>query len=129
MTSPAKRLLLGCAALLALASARCSGSRVAATPAVTAAPSPAPVTAALAEPAPESAPPSEHPAGFDADVTEQDVDGDGLLDRVRAIPAVERPGAQPFTFMGLPPAIVAHRLPDGRYAVDDDLTRAALRAL
>ena len=38
-------------------------------------------------------------------------------------------GALRADFGGLPPAVVAHRLADGRYAIDDEVTRTALRAL
>ena len=81
--------------------------------------------------APRSAPhelPSAHPVGFD-DAADSDIDLDGLVDRVLTIPAFDRDPGRALTFLDLPPAIVAHRLTDGRYAVDDDLTRAALRAL
>lgn len=73
--------------------------------------------------------PTPAPEGFTVDTRVEDVDRDGRDDLVRTLPSVARRGAAPLTFGELPPALVAHRLPDGRYAVDDDLARAALRAL
>ena len=128
MAPTATRLRLGCVALLAIAPLSCTTSR--GGPAAHVAPTPA-VAPATAPPV-VRAPPSEHPEGFAVgtpDVVERDVDGDGLADRVRVIPRVERPSDEALTFGDLPPTLVAHRLADGRYAVDDDLTRAALRAL
>jgi len=125
MPSTPPRLSLGRAALVALAPLACTRPAPAVLPAPT-------VATAAAQPSPPAVvvtPPSERPAGFDVDTAALDVDGDGLVDRVRAIPAIERAGATPIVFSDLPPALVAHRLADGRYAVDDDLTRAALRAL
>ncbi|MDO9020668.1 MAG: VCBS repeat-containing protein [Myxococcales bacterium] len=128
MAPTAMRLRLGCVALLATAPLTCTTARRG--PAAHAAPTPAAVAPAAAPVV--RAPPSERPEGFDLgapDVLERDVDGDRLADRVRVIPRVERPSAAPLTFGDLPPALVAHGLADGRYALDDDLTRAALRAL
>ncbi len=112
------------ALLLALASLHCTRAHAPPAPSFTAVTPPVRHEAVATSPAP-----SANPAGFDDDVTERDVDLDGLVDRVRAIPAVERPGQVPLRFRDIPPALVAHRLPDGRYAVDDEVTRAALRAL
>jgi hypothetical protein len=62
-----------------------------------------------------------------------DVDRDGLEDRVYPFPSLTppRPGPDDLVMRldDLPPAIVAHALPDGRFTFDDPVARAALRAL
>lgn len=61
-----------------------------------------------------------------AEGRERDVDLDGLPDRVREVALLPRSSPDPT----LPAAVlVAHALPDGRFALDDDVTRASLRAL
>jgi len=61
-----------------------------------------------------------------AEGRELDVDLDGRPDRVREIALLPRHTPDPT----LPAVVlVAHALPDGRFALDDDVTRAALRAL
>jgi len=68
---------------------------------------------------------SELPRLF-AEGRERDVDQDGLPDRVREVALLPRSSPDPT----LPGAVlVAHALPDGRFALDDDVTRASLRAL
>lgn len=73
---------------------------------------------------PEAAPPE-----FAEHVSAIDVDGDGRDDLVRAFPILPPSGQWSVAFDDLPPAVVAHRLADGRYALDDEVTRAALRSL
>lgn len=73
---------------------------------------------------PEAAPPE-----FAAQARSEDVDGDGLDDLVRYFPSLPSLGELSVDFSQMPPVVVAHRLPDGRYALDDEVTRAALRAL
>jgi hypothetical protein len=73
--------------------------------------------------------PEAHPAEFEDHVHTHDVDGDGLDDLVRDFPTLPVPQYPNADFAGLPPALVAHRLADGRYALDDEVTRTALRAL
>ncbi len=72
--------------------------------------------------APETAPPE-----FAEHAVARDVDGDGRDDLVRALPIASPaewwPSAENFA------PLVAHRLADGRYALDDEVTRAHLRAL
>jgi hypothetical protein len=63
-----------------------------------------------------------------------DVDGDGLTDRVYLFPdlnhpAPDGPDALLTRLADLPPAVVAHALPGGRFTFDDPISRAALRAL
>lgn len=69
------------------------------------------------------------PEGFDRDTVAQDVDGDGRPDLVRPLPPIAHGTHAPYRFVDLPPALVAHRLATGQYAVDDGVARAALRAL
>ncbi|MFO0605770.1 MAG: VCBS repeat-containing protein [Polyangiales bacterium] len=116
------------ATLLALSAVACVR---AATPPPPTPPRPAsPPPAAVVASAPSTPPrtPEADPAEFRADTREVDVDGDGLLDRVRGLPAFESTsGDGPFRATD-DPVVVAHRLADGRFAVDDEVTRAVLRA-
>nr|MBK7067218.1 VCBS repeat-containing protein [Deltaproteobacteria bacterium] len=73
---------------------------------------------------PEAAPPE-----FAEQTRAEDVDGDGLDDLVRRFPRLPSLGDLSVDFSEMPPVVVAHRLPDGRYALDDEVTRASLRAL
>lgn len=73
--------------------------------------------------------PEAHPAEFAEASHRRDVEGDGREDLVRDLPSLSVTRHAPADFAGLPAALVAHRLADGRYALDDEVTRAALRAL
>jgi hypothetical protein len=73
--------------------------------------------------------PEAQPREFAEHTTSLDVDGDGRVDLVRSFPPIVISAETRAEFAGLPPAVVAHRLEDGRYAVDDEVTRTALRAL
>lgn len=73
--------------------------------------------------------PEAEPREFAEHTTPLDVDGDGRIDLVRRFPPIVIGAETRAAFAGLPPAVVAHRLADGRYAVDDEVTRTALRAL
>ncbi|MDO9016453.1 MAG: hypothetical protein Q8S73_17275 [Deltaproteobacteria bacterium] len=73
--------------------------------------------------------PEAAPAEFADHVLPVDVDGDGAVDLVRSFPVLPPSGSAEVSFSEMPPALVAHRLGDGRYALDDEVTRAALRSL
>lgn len=73
--------------------------------------------------------PEAAPAEFAARTREVDVDRDGRPDRALLYPALPPIGEWRVTFADVPPAVIAHRLADGRYALDDEVTRASLRAL
>ncbi len=74
--------------------------------------------------------PGALPAEFTASARSTDVDGDGRDDRVIPWPDLGRIGELRADLGTVPVAVVAHRLaePD-RFAVDDDVARAALRAV
>lgn len=74
-------------------------------------------------------PPESAPAAFRSGASEVDVDRDGLADRAARLPAMTLPGSARSVRGPAPPPLVAHRRADGRYDVDDPVTRAALRAL
>ena len=113
--------------LAALALVACTRTApVAAPPSHTETP-PAPPPVAPPEPA-VSLPPDPDPAAFRTGAREVDVDRDGLVDRVLELPELRAEGERMPLLEGLPPAVVAHRLADGRYAVDDDVARGALRS-
>jgi len=59
----------------------------------------------------------------------RDVDGDGRPDLVMTLPRLRVDAESVTDFRDLPPAFVAHRAEDGRYHLDDAVTRTALRAL
>jgi hypothetical protein len=110
---------------LALYAAACAPVAVHAPPAPpprASAPPSAPAEVAAAR-APEA-----DPAEFRGESREADVDGDGLVDRVRVLPVLGAAGEQDPIRATDDAVVVAHRLPDGRFAVDDEVTRALLRA-
>jgi len=107
------------AALVALSPLQCARAPAAGGPRLVAAP---PVT--LARP---SLPPEADPEAFRVAASDVDVDGDGRDDRVRDLPELGL-GDRRGLLREAPPSVVAHRLPDGRLALDDEVTRALLRA-
>ena len=113
------------AALLAVSIVACMRAPAAPSAAPSRPASPPP--AAAAAPAPPRAPEAD-PAEFRADTREVDVDGDGLLDGVRALPSIASPTGEDPVRATDDPVTVARRLADGRFAVDDAVTRAVLRA-
>lgn len=74
-----------------------------------------------------SLPPEADPELFRVAASDVDVDGDGREDRVRDLPELGL-GDRRGLLREAPPTVVAHRLPDGRLALDDEVTRALLRA-
>jgi hypothetical protein len=59
----------------------------------------------------------------------EDVDHDGLDDRVMVFPPLRVGDRELAGFRDLPPAVVAHALPGGGYTHDDAVARTTLRAL
>ncbi len=79
---------------------------------------------------PVAAAPAREPEALPAELASHtlpfDVDLDGRVDLVRDLSGVFAAAERHDSVVGV---LVAHRLEDGRFAVDDDVTRAALRAM
>lgn len=71
--------------------------------------------------------PEADPEAFRVAASTLDVDGDGRDDRVLDLPDLGV-GDRRGLLREAPPTVVAHRLADGRFALDDEVTRALLRA-
>lgn len=89
---------------------------------------PPPGVVAVSAPSAPSRAPEASPVEFRASTRSVDVDGDGLLDRVRALPSIVSPTGEAPIRATDDPVVVAQRLADGRFAVDSAVTRAVLRA-
>ncbi len=74
-------------------------------------------------------PATGRPPEFDANARTLDVDRDGVTDLVLPWPTLPTIGGFRGDFADVPPAVLAHGLAEGRFALDDDLTRAALRGV
>jgi hypothetical protein len=60
---------------------------------------------------------------------EVDLDRDGYVDLIHSLPAFLEEGAEAVGVFDALPAVVAHGLAEGRYTLDDEFTRAALRTV
>lgn len=74
-------------------------------------------------------PAAGRPPEFDARARTLDVDRDGVTDLALPWPTLPTIGGFRGDFNDVPPAVIAHGLAEGRFAVDDDVARAALRGV
>lgn len=125
--SRAVRKLITASLLVAACSHPAPSVVVAPTPAVTAASDAA--TPPPARVVRHREPVTGRPPEFDANARTLDVDHDGVTDLVRPWPTLPTIGGFRGDFVDVPPAVLAHGLAEGRFALDDDLTRAALRSV
>lgn len=93
------------------------------------APAPPPVAASPTARVVRHRAPEAAPAEFAEHAVAIDVDGDGRDDLVRRLPNLSPNDPRGDGDVEVIAPLLAHRLEDGRYALDDALTRAHLRAL